>query len=731
MFEHMVSDYWPANTRVQLCKVPMDNMYRDVVVFDTPQEKDAYFQSLAGESWVNESFRYLKPFEPVRVPIPYSNAYQYNYCVVTNTANPVPGEGEVRALYYFITGTRYVNPQVCELTLQLDVITTYQEHVELGSTFVESGHMGMSNAKIPKLISDLTGETLREYMTQDEGLNVGAEYAHVHREWFPLGVSDKYDNSGLLGRIIIVSTVNLAAPPGDVNNPNLNTADGQLTDGLPSGCNVYSMEVFDDGIKHLMEELSSRPWAAQGIVSISTFPGALLSAGPEVELFGDTGIKMNFLGETPTLTEELLNDTESEYRFETNNVFYWLSHGLYNEDGTDDTAITKMYSYPYSVIELTSWSGNSVFLKPELFKGNKIALYAISCALAPFARVALFPSNYNVSTNVPDLFQPQPNTWRWIGFGATGDENVKDGIIPTGDFLDTCLWLTDFPQFSFVNNNYLLYMANTANTRAYQYESAGWQQNKAFASAEVSRENAMANLANQKANYDASLNGLQGNIGNGITLGMPGAINQLPSAIGGGIGQFASGVNDFMPGNWGTNAVNNLTGYTQFANNQNYGWETAERNYGLATYAASGDYQNQIRGINAAYQDAQLTPPSAIGQMGGDGWRWKNGLVGFSVTYKQLAGSAKRTCVDFFRRYGYRINRWKNFKRAPLTALKVMSKFSYWKTKETVITCAYANETEKDAIRGVFEKGVTIWGNPSDIGNTDLRDNRALRNIEY
>ena len=69
--------------------------------------------------------RYLRPGESIRIPVPYSTAYQFNYVIVRNPQQPVDLEGAKRAYYYFITATRYVSPQVTEITLQLDVMTTY------------------------------------------------------------------------------------------------------------------------------------------------------------------------------------------------------------------------------------------------------------------------------------------------------------------------------------------------------------------------------------------------------------------------------------------------------------------------------------------------------------------------------------------------------------------------------------------------------------------------------
>jgi len=35
----------------------------------------------------------------------------------------------------------------------------------------------------------------------------------------------------------------------------------------------------------------------------------------------------------------------------------------------------------------------------------------------------------------------------------------------------------------------------------------------------------------------------------------------------------------------------------------------------------------------------------------------------------------------------------------------------------------------KQAIRGIFEKGVTVWANPADIGTIDIGDNAPLEGV--
>jgi hypothetical protein len=58
-----------------------------------------------------------------------------------------------------------------------------------------------------------------------------------------------------------------------------------------------------------------------------------------------------------------------------------------------------------------------------------------------------------------------------------------------------------------------------------------------------------------------------------------------------------------------------------------------------------------------------------------------------------------------------------------------MSKFTYWKLSETYISAANMPESFKQTIRGIFEKGVTVWADPTYIGNTDIADNVPLDGI--
>lgn len=705
--QKLTPNTWPVGTEVTLMQVPWDANYRDIVIWDDEQLRNAYLdaQALSGTGWRSKRFSYCRPNEPISVPVPYSAAYKYNYVVVQNPMQPVDGEEQPLKLCYFILSTDYVAPGTTQLTLQLDVIQTYQFGVCLGSMFVERGHMGVSNAVFKDGVHNLQGQYLRKYLNVPEGLDVGDSYVMANHEWYPLTDASTFD----IGKIIIISSADLAADPGTIDNPNLNVADGQSADGIPSGCNVYSMTLST--FKAMLNAMKEKSWVAQCIQSVSTFPARLLSAGTDVQLFGNSGITMQFLGETDTL--ELPLKTYAT----TGNIYQQLSNGV--PDGYHD--LYKAYTYPYSVIELTAYNGNSVFVKPELVYGNTLALTVIGCAVAPFARIGVFPTNYGQAF---EGGQPvNYNQYTWHGF----DGSDHTGVIPSGDFLDSCLWLADFPQFSIVNSNYITYLASTAHTRAYQYESAGWQNAKSNAASDLAYTQAMNQTALNEANrYD------QGPIGAPQIANYAGqAVGALESGLNRLTGQAAVSSNEVTLAGAANYLAQRQTGNLAFNATQDLSRQVAGQNLDYAKYAARGDYANQIAAINATVQDAALQAPSTVGQMGGQGFMWKNGLVGFAVNYKTAGGAAMRTVCDFWARYGYKIQRFYNFENAKMPALKVMNHFSYWKVSETYITCAKANEAEKDAIRGVLEKGVTVWGNPSEIGNIAPVANAPLYNIEY
>lgn len=700
---------WPTGSHVRLLTVPWDSAYRDVVAWESAEARDAWFAKQSG-SWFASNFQNIRPGEPISVPVPYSSVYRYNYIVVTNPQQPVEDEGPARSYFYFVTGAQYLSPQATRLTVQLDVMTTYAGSIKYGRAYVDRGHIAMANANAQAQ----DGQTLNRYLSLPEGVDVGSEYVPCAREFI------KLESTEHPPKIVIISTANLAAPPGTTAAPNLNVADGQIVDGLPSGCNVYWCPI--DTFKPMMNALKDKSWVAQCIIAIYAFPGALLTDGPAVKMFG-TGPELHFCGTTSNY------NAGDEAYWDTENMFGQLAKGL-----GDAADVRKLYSYPYSVIELSTLTGNPVFLKPNLVRGNHLAIQWLGCVLAPFAKAGFFPENYG---------DPEGHTtsisYSYIDF----EGKTKTGSIAAGDFLDTAVWVSDFPQFSFVNNNYLTYLASTTHTRQYQYQSAGWGLDRANMSANTAYQNEQVGIAGEREAYNRSVAGFGSNVAssmwNSPVVSVPTGVNydaqgnvtgyqwvNSPS-ISDAVGALTGGAS--VQGWNASNLMQNATGGGSVDARLSARGQVADNNLSLAQRVNQGDYQNAIAGINASVQDAALTPPSTVGQSGGQGFNYKNGLVGITVTYKTVSGAARDAVADYFRRYGYSVRRYLTV--GTVRHMLCMTKFAYWRLVDASIVCGAANESERETMRGIAEKGVTLWDAPESIGHTAATDNAPRSGYAY
>lgn len=669
---------WAIQSRVTLCRVAWDDSYKDVVSFESPEKRNEYFDSLKSESLVLDNYTYLKPNEPINIDVPFHKAYTYNYLIVDNPKTDDPDDVTPPRFYYFIEGAAMLNPSTTALTLQLDVFQTYLWQFRLGVCFVERGHLAMA-AMHNRLESGKynPGETMRIFGVASEGLDVGSEYTISRTEMFDLS-SKKW-------AVIVQSNTDLAADWGTRDNPSLKTADGQMTDGLASGCNVYAIESWD--YSEFMKKVRDAPWVAKGIVSISAFPKTVLTDGPTVSL---NGINAHFLGDTPdegvyftseeTILEQLGRLTSADFKF-----------------------VDKLKCFPYAVIEIVNYQGNALLLKPEMVNDKKLTLKQMACAAPPYQKIAFFPSHYGEAVGDSGYGKAGYYTMDY----TEGQYSEKTREINSGYWIDTAIWFQDFPQMSIVNDEYVNYLASTTNRRQFSYNAAGWSQQKSLAGNQLTYDQAQLNLANNQANQDIS------NVQQGINMGL----SALSSAMGGNPAGALLGV---------AGGVNNLVASNlQFQNNQQLAGQFADQNKNLSDWAAKGDYQNAIAGIDATVQDAALTQPSQSGQMAGDGFNLSNGMMIVQIRYKTITTQMQEIVGNYFLKYGYAIRQY----LVPQKDFMCMEKYTYWKMLDTSIICSTADEGVKNAIRGIFEKGVTVWRNPNDIGRTYGADNAPIQGI--
>lgn len=693
------------DSTITLCNVPWDASYQNVIDF-TENTRNVYFNSLVSDKVTLSDSCYMPVGFPIVVDVPYSVAYQYNYCYVTNPPQ-LENEPNTMTYYYFIVGCRYNNPATVTLTLQLDVWTTYYPYTTFGSAFVERGHVAQANTNAhPAYDSGFVTNALAKYMTVPEGIDVGSEFVTYYEE----NISLQTDANGIAqpDSIVIISTADMTSSFGTVTNPTLTTATGGISGGLYNGCDVYVTDRA--GFAQFLNSIKNYSWVSQCIVSITCVPYQIIN------LY--TLNSVDFNGSEPSFNWYKLGAVSGTVYedLDTTIDIGRVAVGGYPINTISD--LRKLWTYPYSVIEITSFDGNSLFLKPQLLYADSTTLRLLACAVSPFARVGMFPVYYGRSFG---------------SIGATFSVAYADGIgsgtrqYPYGDFLDACAWIQNFPQFSIVNNNYISYMASNANTRQYAYDSAEWTLASSNMANMTGYENTLATISNQSANAQLDIQAQNDRFNREVSRDIVNfATDSLASMasnpIGGIVGAVTGGISlanntianrDIMRINQGLamNQLNNTLG-------MEYG--IANKNLELSNYIANGNYQNAIQGIEAGYADAALIPPSSVANVGGDGFRYGIGMLfNFTIRYKRISDDALMRCAQYFRRFGYRINRYMMIPQY----MNFCMLFSYWKCQEIYIESAKANETERDAIRGIMCRGTSIWGNPANIGTTDIMNN--------
>lgn len=706
---------WTAGTRVDLVNVNWNNDYRDVVRFADRATLNKFIDGKASQGITISKMVYAKPGQDILLGIPYNKVNRYNYLRASNPLMPIDGDIQ-KDFYYFILEAEYVNPQTTRLKLQLDVWQTYVYDITLGNCYVERGHIGIANSKSFTNFG-------RDYLTVPEGMDVGGEYIAGKGKSAIFGT----------GVIVAISTVDLDADPGDATNPLLKTSPGAsfvsnasntLNPTVSFGASVYYWASATK-FKQFLSEYADKPWITQNIIGVYSLP------------------PLSVFGQMP----DGLTESSRYHGYSLNNFQFkpqqWFTWSNWRNDSSVIGRIPdrykilkKLWTYPYMALELTTWLGKPIALKPESWQSDNGDIIVRGVFGTTQQRLEIAPLNYNSN-------------------GEAG--NNPSALLPYyngGDYFDVATYISDFPSLPVVSNGGIAYLAANKNQIAFQYQSAGWEQQRALAGAQAGydiasgamRTNSEAgNISRyadiaQTANVNRTLaaqgavnaaTGLVGAGGSGAAMGMAmGPAGAVAGAAGGAIGALGGAINTGIQegANSEALAIRQSTTAQNVANENTQTGLVRDTNVGLARFSARGDYANEIAGINAKVRDAALIQPTVSGQIGGDFTTVLNG-TGYMATLivKTMQPSSMAAIGEFWLRYGYAIQRFLK----PPQSLMVMTKFTYWKMRETYMVAANVPEGHKQVIRGILEKGVTCWASPDDIGNIDMAANQPLAGVSY
>lgn len=689
---------WTEDTTVTLCNVPWDMSYRDIVKFANDAERDAYFNGLKNSLPFQLTTKViLKYGDPVMIPKPFNSANGYNYLHVHQPLFPVPGEepGARTDYFYFITSMDYIAPNTTRLNVQLDVWTTYGNSVEFGNCYLERGHYAMQQLPAP---SDyLSSPISNPVAVLPEGLEIGNDYEIVNIK------HDSWMTSGNPLYVIISSTADLTLQNwGDINDPELATAKGSIINDVPSGSEVYAIDASH--FESFMNAISQFPWVSQCIQIITVGSARFLQFGDSITIRGIPARK---------LSASSYGGNTVNYAI---NVDSWYIPDRYKN-------LTKFYTYPYSAIELTDNSGQAIVYKPDAMQlsSDGYAFFTMGLDTPPFSEYVMFPIRYNGRESGGDT--------SFTAYKMSGQSQVIN--MECGEFMDAALVFSNFPRFSVVNDSYALTIASSARSRAYAYSNAGWSRDKAMMANQLGYDQSSATLQNALMNSGAGIqaNTAQNDVRNMTALagGLQSAANSLASgnvvssAL--GIANAAASTTIQYTANNRSTEISNMLASQTATNNYNTGKYVADTNLSYGNFAAQGDYQQAIAAINAQVQDAEVIAPSISGNAGGDAFMIAKGYFGVTLKIKRIKDAFLRTVGEYWLRYGYAYN---GFVNVPVS-LMCCKNFTYWKMTQCYIFSSSVPEEYRQTIRGIFEKGVTVWADPAKMGRIDVADNEVIR----
>lgn len=367
-----MANFTPSGT-IYIGNVPFDNSYRHTMTFPSKSAQSQYFASVCTAALAKTDYTYVRMNNSIRVPFNAERLYTYDYVMYKNS-----NYGD-KWFYAFIVAVNYVNANMTELVLELDVMQTWYFDYTLELGFVEREHVN--------------DDTIGAHLNAEPPMELQYSYQNfIDHQVVPLWAVFLVTAFPKYNSYSIIDGISWGMPDlGDLEiiDGSVPVSGGLYQNQLSACAYLFYDLSDDDSIKTMYRDIQAYNTAGAGDAIIDAFTlGAhsVYQADLELKVFNASNRyeKRWVLKNQARVVPAHISDQYSVPLLPANLDGYVPKNN-------------KLFTYPYCYIEAGDYSGRSEDYRYEYFEGGTPSFYSTELAISDSVGY-LIPQGYKGMT---------------------------------------------------------------------------------------------------------------------------------------------------------------------------------------------------------------------------------------------------------------------------------------------------------------------------------------------
>lgn len=395
------------NSEIILCSgIKLDRNYENTLSYNEEQMVNLCRNN---SIYTGNTYTILQPQNKIRISATYESCIYANYVAFIN-----PRYGN-KWIFAWVTDVRLINPSTTEITIQVDVFSTWYSRFNLNEAFIEREHVSDDTVGLHTIPESLeTGDYICDDIIKNNALSLQGGYYIVASTFIPY--LDQNDE-------LIVASL------GD---------GGNTYNGIYNGLVYSAFSNSTGGLDRLKKVIAGFAKAGRNADLYAIFMApSVIQSEIEFENVNWGIVKSSF--------------TNFEYAWEGFNTPMIYKPTSLNGYVPKNN---KVLTFPYCYLNMNNGNGASAIYKYELFKNpENFCDFSIAYAICPGMSIVLRPHYYESSetyNHKADLIGGKYPTCGWLSDSYTNwltqnALNIKMGII--GNSIQTSLGIFEMGAF--------------------------------------------------------------------------------------------------------------------------------------------------------------------------------------------------------------------------------------------------------------------------------------------